>query len=84
MVKVFLCLVLMIGLASCSTIKERFGTAVETPQLKADRNHCREVSEKAAAESTKNIIKKSDEQRNAYKACMKSKGYDRHDRPIAK
>jgi len=84
MVKVILCLVLMIGLASCSSIKERFGTAEETPQLKADRSHCREMSKKAVAGSTKNAIKKSDEKRNAYKACMKNKGYDRHDRPIAK
>ena len=84
MVKIFLCLVLMIGMASCYSIKERFGTAEETPQLKADRSHCREESKKAVADSTKNIIKKSDEKRNVYKACMKDKGYDRHDHPIAK
>lgn len=84
MVRIFLCWVLVMGLASCSTIKEKFGTAEQTPQLKADRSHCQEKSEKSVAGSTKFIIKKLDEKRNAYKACMKSKGYDRHDRPIAK
>ena len=84
MYKVFLCVVLIMTLASCSAIKERFGTAEETPQLKADRSHCQEESEKAVAGSTKSFIKKSDKKRNVYEACMKKKGYDLHDRPIAK
>ena len=84
MYKVILCLVLMMSMASCSEIKKRFGTAEETPQLKADRSYCHGASEKAVAGSTISFIKKSDKKRNAYEACMKSKGYDRHDRPIAK
>ena len=84
MYKAILCLVLVMGLASCSVIKKNFGTAEQTPQLKADRKHCEEKSEKAVAGSSDSAFRNLDKKRDTYHACMKSKGYDRQDRPIAK
>ena len=84
MYKVILCLVLMMSLASCSTLKRHFGTAEQTPRLTADRDYCEGKSEKAVAGSSDSAFRKLSKKKDTYHACMKSKGYDRQDRPIAK
>ena len=84
--KVFLCLVLvlMVGLASCKTLKENFGTAEETPELTAARDSCRAESENAVKDSTESVFKKNTLKRDTFRSCMKNKGYDSQGQPIKK
>lgn len=84
--KVFLCLVLalMMGLTSCKTMKENFGTAEETPELTAARNDCRAESENSVKDSKEPLFKKHRSKRDAYSTCMRNKGYDRQGQSIEK
>jgi len=82
MFRKFLVMGMVVLFVGCAQLKNRFGTPEETAELKKDRAHCQSESEKSVASSTSNAIKRSDEKRNAYRACMKNKGYDSKDRKI--
>ena len=68
--------VLMVSLIGCSDLKQRYGTGVETQELRTARAECRAQGEKESAQY-ENRIKRKDYNRVVYEACMKSKGYNR-------
>jgi len=80
MFRKFLVMVMVVLFVGCAQLKDRFGTPEETAELKKDRAYCQSVAEESVANSQSNAIKRSDEKRNAYRACMKNKGYDSKDR----
>lgn len=73
---------LVVSVISCTALKQRFGTGVETPELKAARAECRSQAEKEAFEKYKDPIPQKEHTRIAYEACMKKKGYNRLGRKI--
>lgn len=73
---------LIVSATGCAQLKDRFGTPEQTPQLSKDRNSCHDQSEKEVAQLGLSAIKRQDVKRNAYRACMKKKGYNRFDKKI--
>lgn len=73
---------LMVSMASCTALKQRFGTGEETPQLKVARADCRAKAEKEAIRKYQSTISQKEHTRIAFDACMKAKGYNRFGKKI--
>ncbi len=69
--------VLVVSLIGCTALKQRFGTGVETPELKAARSECRAMAKKEAIEKYESKISQQEHTRIAFEACMEKKGYNR-------
>ena len=72
---------LIVSMIGCTTLKERFGTGEETPELRAARAECRSLAEKESA-TYQSPIQQKDHTRVVFDACMKDKGYNQYGRKV--
>ena len=61
--------VLMVSLIGCTDLKQKFGTGVETQELRTARGECRAEAGKAADGKYYNAA--------VFDTCMKKRGYNR-------
>jgi len=58
--------VVLIGVAGCTALKNRFGTGEETPELKATRAECRAMAKKEAIAKYESKFKQQEHTRIAF------------------
>jgi len=74
---------LIISVIGCKPLKEKFGTAEETPELRAARSECRSLADKGdIVRKGEGVIKQADRTRAVYDDCMKEKGFDKFGKEI--
>ena len=74
--------VLMVSVIGCTVLKQNFGTAEETPELREARSECRSQAEKKSLGKFENRIKQEDYHRSVFDTCMEKKGYNKFGKKV--
>lgn len=80
--KFALALLIFSLIGGCTTLKQRFGTGEETPELVAARKECRSKAEREAVAKYQSTVSQKEHTRIAFDACMKGKGYNKFGKKV--